>query len=80
MQNDGLAYYVSVVDGQRFGLLLGPFEAHETALAHVEDVRAWVVERQPDAHWYGFGTSSVLADRAKPGKLNAAFPELVGAA
>lgn len=64
------AFYVSVINGRQRGLLLGPFPTHDAALDRVEDVRAWVIERKPEAHFYGFGTASVPSDRARPGSLN----------
>jgi len=32
-------YYVSAIDGDKFALMLGPFETHEQALAKVEECR-----------------------------------------
>lgn len=63
-------FYVSVVDGGRRGLLLGPLDTHEEALGRVGEVRRWVVQRQPRAHFYGFGTARVLAEQLPQGSLN----------
>lgn len=51
------SYYVSVQDGARFALLLGPFrDNHAGALAMVDKVRAAACEQDARAHWYAFGT------------------------
>lgn len=68
------AYYVSVVNGRQRGLLLGPYDSHAQALDNVERVRTFVVERKPEAHFYGFGTASTPADQARPGRLNGVMP------
>ena len=54
-----LDFYVSVMDGPRFGLLLGPFPTHAEAKANVDkgtklanDANAW-------AAFYAFGTASL---------------------
>lgn len=68
---DGRNYYVSVVDGSRFALLLGPFPKHAWALAWVEPVRAWAEAADPRGHFYGFGTC--VSTRTEPGRLNGAL-------
>lgn len=66
-------FYVSVVNGSRRGLLLGPLSTHAAAQGEVERVRRWVVDRDPRAHFYGFGTASTAGtlETARPGRLNA---------
>lgn len=65
-------YYVSVIDGPRSALLLGPFENdHAAALAMVDKVRAKAEEVDPRASWYAFGTCRM--DASRPGRLNAEF-------
>ncbi len=68
---DAHAFYVSVISGPRKGLLLGPLDTHQEALDRVEDVRAWVIERDDRAWWYAFGTAAVPVADARPGRLNA---------
>lgn len=70
------AYYVSVVDGKRSALLLGPFDAHVLALAMVEPVRAHAASIDPRAHFYAFGTARLPNDDSVPiraGSLNKHF-------
>ena len=63
-------YYVSVVNGRKFRLLLGPFTNHATALAHVRTTRDYACRVDPQAHWYAFGTVGLHADDVRPGILN----------
>lgn len=65
-------YYVSVIDGNRYGLLLGPFPTHRQALDMVEAVRKKAEEIDPRAVFYAFGTCRVEGYNA-PGKLNRFF-------
>jgi hypothetical protein len=68
-------YYVSVVDGNKKGFLLGPFENdHKAALNMVEQVKVKAQEIDPRAVFYGFGTARV--DKTvynHPGILNHLF-------
>jgi len=70
-------YYVSVVDGKRTALLLGPFtNDHAKALSMVDAVRAKAEELDPRAIWYAFGTVRLPGDDSVPiraGRLNAHF-------
>ena len=66
-------YYVSVADGSRVVLALGPFQEHDDALARVDDVRREVQAKwNPDgrAYFYGFGTTAMSSSYTKPGKLS----------
>jgi hypothetical protein len=63
------AYYVSVRDGERYGLLAGPFVWHRDALAWVARVRRLAHEVDRAAVWYGFGTARAHTPRG-PGLLN----------
>lgn len=66
-------YYVSVIDGNRFGLLLGPFNSHQEALDKVEAVSNKAYELNPsEAAFAGFGTLRI-EDYNRPGKLNSYF-------
>lgn len=70
-------YYVSVIDGSRRSLLLGPFVEHAYARAYVERVRAFAVERVDKAHFYGFGTARVAVpdgEALPQGLLNDKMP------
>ena len=49
-------YYVSMVDGQRFALLTGPFDTHREALDSVSKARDKACEIDGRAHFYSFGT------------------------
>lgn len=67
-------YYVSVMDGDRRALLLGPFPTHQQALDMVEPVRAKGLELDPRALWYEFGTARLQDDGiAIGGNLNSHF-------
>jgi hypothetical protein len=66
-------YYVSVWDGPRFGILLGPCATHTEALAWVEAARRKAQEGRPFLHFAGFGTTRMRARFNKPGRLNGAL-------
>ena len=64
-------YYVTMVDGARRALLLGPFpNDHRGAQARVDAVRQKTAEVDPMSAFYGFGTCRMPADYMKPGRLN----------
>ena len=63
-------YYVSVVDGDQFGLLLGPFANHADALARVDDCREKAHEVNSKSVFYGFGTCKTGGDYTLPGLFN----------
>lgn len=68
------SYYVSVQDGARSALLLGPFPTHQEALDMVEPVRAKGNELDPRAAFYAFGTARLRDDGiAIGGNLNKHF-------
>jgi hypothetical protein len=73
------AYYVSVVKGSDYRLLLGPFvNDHAKALGMVDAVRRKAEELDPRACWYAFGSCrlDIDADKAPPsGILNDRFLE-----
>lgn len=70
--NPDRRFYVSVVDGSRYGFLIGPFKLHQTALSIVDDVSKLTQERYPWSHFYSFGTCSLPKESAfkVPGVLN----------
>lgn len=65
-------FYVSVVDGSRYGFLIGPFKLHQTALSIVDQVSELTQDRYPWSHFYSFGTCSLPKESAFkiPGVLN----------
>lgn len=63
-------FYVSVIDNDRYGLLLGPFDLHSQALSLVSVVRDRVQQLDPRAHWYAFGTCSLPKEIDRQGTLN----------
>jgi acetyl-CoA acetyltransferase len=70
------AYYVSVIDGPRKGLLVGPLNTHDEALALVNAARDKANDLDPRAAFYAFGTASIDLDpgqTAPKGKLNQFF-------
>lgn len=52
-----LGYYVTVVNGQRVGWLLGPYRTHGEAEGEVDRGRELAMEADPFAHFYAFGTA-----------------------
>jgi hypothetical protein len=67
-------FYVSVIDGSRWRVILGPFVEHADALSHVELARNLALELDPHAHWYAFGTCQMEHGRAR-GSLNDWLPK-----
>lgn len=67
------AHYVSVINGKRSGLLLGPYPSRRDAEAHVDTARELAERIDPFAAFYGFGTARVTlrpGATAQPGRLN----------
>lgn len=63
------AYYVSIIDGSRFSLALGPFPTHAEALAKVSAVRDYVDRHYAEGWFYAYGTCRLEACE-RPGVLN----------
>lgn len=63
-------FYASVMDGVRTGLLLGPYDTHDEAMAVVDTAAELAETVDPRAHFYSFGTAKVTADRLPKGRLN----------
>ena len=75
-------YYVSVIDGPRFGdeiqikqfgLLAGPYETHAEALGKVDAVRKIAERVNAWAVFYAFGTCKLkepVNGKYPPGRLN----------
>lgn len=72
-------YYVSVVDGGRYALALGPFDTHAEALARVDDVRDYChdYDGKTRSWFWGYGTCRIEPsdDEPKRGTLNVQFGE-----
>ena len=57
-------FYVSVVDGNRKGFLLGPYATHREALDNVtRGTRLALNSGDFKAPWYGYGTASMSSIR-----------------
>lgn len=68
---DVLGFYVSVVDGPRYGLVAGPFRTKEGAEDFVEDAKAIGQDVDPRTVFAGWGTCGVKDVKLlKPGRLN----------
>lgn len=65
----GWQFYVSVRDGERAGLLAGPFPTRTVALRWVQPTKEVACARNDRARWYAFGTCSSPAWTG-PGRLN----------
>lgn len=63
---DQCGYYVSVISGSRKGLLLGPYDNHETAIANVDRGRELAIEADTWAVHYAFGTCSITTPKKLP--------------
>lgn len=50
-------YYASVIDGDRKGLLMGPFDTHQEALDAVPRPKKLAYAADPKAPWYAYGTA-----------------------
>lgn len=64
-----VGYYVSVIDGNRKGLLLGPYDDHSDALANVNRARNLAYDADPRSHWYAFGTCKITTRNKLPNSV-----------
>lgn len=73
-------FYVSVKDGSRYGLLLGPLASKEEAEARVGEVKELAEKADPFACFYAYGVSRWKGepDAAPKGKLNELVEEVAG--
>ena len=62
-------YYVSVVDHDRVGLLLGPFDDHSIALNNVDRCKEYARKVNDRAFWYSYGTVR-FENYSRPGLFN----------
>lgn len=60
-----IGYYVSVIDGPRKGLLLGPYDTHEAALQNVDHGKnlAYESDNYSRSWFYAYGTCRVESDK-----------------
>lgn len=66
-------YYVTVKDGERLGLLVGPLPKHQQALDLLPAARAKAQEADAYSAFYSFGTVRMAEGFTKPGVLNKFF-------
>jgi hypothetical protein len=59
----GARFYVTVRDGSRTGLLLGPYASHIIAQSHEARGRKLAQDAVPSAAFYSFGTASLPRSR-----------------
>lgn len=67
-----MAFYVSVVDGSRRCLALGPFRRHGDAARLVDPLRHWMRGRFANACWWAYGTARHHTSH-DAGRLNAEY-------
>lgn len=73
----GKAFYCTIRSGARHGLLYGPFATQREALRALPMVRTTARDLNPiDSSFAEFGTCSIDAAKARPGKLNEHLPAL----
>lgn len=63
-------FYVSVKEGECYGLLAGPYDTHDEALEMVPEVKRVAQGVDPWAVFYAFGTAKTSPGHCKPGTLN----------
>lgn len=67
---DNPCYYVSIVDGQKFNVVAGPFRTHQQAIDTVEPAKEVGRKVDPKSHFYAWGTVKLKTGH-KEGCLNA---------
>ncbi|WP_432157824.1 hypothetical protein [Streptomyces sp. bgisy153] len=69
---EGDGYYVTVRDGARSGLLLGPYATHDAALGNLDRARMFVLKHVPFGQFYAYGTCRIrgYGRKLKSGRLN----------
>ncbi|GAA0641679.1 hypothetical protein GCM10009548_02420 [Streptomyces malaysiensis subsp. malaysiensis] len=69
---EGDGYYVTVRDGDRAGLLLGPYATQGEALNNLDRARSFVLDNVPYSVFYAYGTCRVrgYGRKLSPGRLN----------
>lgn len=71
-------FYVTIRDGSRFSLALGPFETHKRARFELPRVKRYVGEHYNWASFWFYGTSRVTCGPLPKGKLNAVLFSQLG--
>lgn len=66
---DDPCYYVSIVDGEKFALMAGPFQNHQEAIDMVEKAQDKGNQLDSRAWFYGWGTVK-MANGYYEGRLN----------
>ncbi|KKM99239.1 hypothetical protein LCGC14_1149780 [marine sediment metagenome] len=69
---DNHCFYVSVVDGNRYALLAGPFKTHKESLDMVDKVKDKGQELDRKGVFYAFGTVK-MENGYREGSLNKYF-------
>lgn len=64
-QHETREFFVTVIDGPRYGFLLGPYATHEEALDQVDRGRKLANDSNDRAWFYGYGTASAVAGTVK---------------
>ena len=54
----GNVFYVTVIDGDKWAALLGPYDTHDEAERNVKRGKDLANERDPRACFYAYGVSS----------------------
>lgn len=66
---DGREFFVSVLDNERHGILLGPYETHDEARENVSRARKIAREVDSRSMWYAFGTCSAPVGTVGAGRF-----------
>ncbi|KKM60477.1 hypothetical protein LCGC14_1541460 [marine sediment metagenome] len=64
-RQDARWFYVTVVEGQRVGFLLGPYSTHQETVNNVDRGRKLAVAADSWADFYSFGTASLPAGNSR---------------
>ena len=63
-------YFVSILNGSKHCLALGPFTTKGEAEARVDDVWSYCAVTFAESAFYAYGTCKVTSINLPPGKLN----------
>lgn len=63
-------YFVSMINGKRTALLVGPYATHQEALAMVDKAKEKAIQLNLWCVFYTFGTCKIESDSLPTGKLN----------
>ena len=63
-------FYISIIDGDKWKPVYGPFKTHPEALENVKKAKDKANELDPKSFWYAFGTVKMKLEYDKPGILN----------